>query len=59
MAEPIKPDTTVEATATAVPPPTTPVASEIVQKPALIDYAAEYRDAADSGNPAKMPWRLL
>ena len=54
MAEPIKPDTTVEATSTAVPPPTTPVASEIVQKPVFTDYAAEYRDAADSGNPAKM-----
>ena len=54
MAEPIKPDTMAETTATAVPPPTTPVASEIVQKPALTDYAAEYRAAADSGNPAKM-----
>jgi hypothetical protein len=54
MAEPIKPETTMGATAVAVPPPTAPVASEIVQKPVLTDYAAEYRDAADSGNPAKM-----
>jgi hypothetical protein len=54
MAEPIKPETTMGATAVAVPPPTTPVASEIVQKPVLTDYAAEYRNAADSGNPAKM-----
>jgi hypothetical protein len=54
MAEPIKPETTMGATAVAVPPPTAPVASEIVQKPVLTDYAAEYRNAADSGNPAKM-----
>jgi hypothetical protein len=54
MAEPIKPETLMATTAVAVPPPTTPVASEIVQKPVLTDYAAEYRDAADSGNPAKM-----
>lgn len=54
MAEPIKPETTMGATAVAVPPPTAPVASEIVQKPVLTDYASEYRDAADSGNPAKM-----
>jgi len=54
MAEPVKPETTVEATAAAVPPPTTPVASEVVQKPVVRDYAAEYRNAADSGNPAKM-----
>lgn len=54
MAEPIKPVTAVQPTATAVPPPTTPAASEIIQKPVVTDYVSEYRDAADSGNPGKM-----
>lgn len=54
MAEPIKPVTAVQTTATAVPPPMAPAASEIIQKPVVTDYVAEYRDAADSGNPGKM-----
>ena len=54
MAEPIKPATAVETTATAVPPPITPAASEIIQKPVVTDYVSEYRNAADSGNPGKM-----
>lgn len=51
MAEPIKPDTMPESQTTAVAPP---AASEVIQRPVITDYAAEYRNAADSGNPGKM-----